>query len=124
MYAQFDHAGIFADNLRASWDDFKDVNLGPVEQFAWCQAASTVCPGSAPHFELIGARQLHEPMDFVYSGRQPLATLCNQEYSDQPARCGTPFATACRITCSERTPWNGLHFDSHAIVFLAITVEN
>lgn len=104
MYAQFDHAGIFADNLRASWDDFKDISLGPVEQFAWCQACVdglpgigeirpffvskqgrllaiaplVLRPGLAPRFELIGVRQLHEPMDFVYTGSQPLATLCDQ----------------------------------------------
>lgn len=104
MYAQFTNAGIFADNLHAAWDEFKSASLGPIEQFAWCQACVdglpgigeirpffvgdhgrllaiaplVLRPGLAPCFELIGVRQLHEPMDFVYADSQPLAVLCDQ----------------------------------------------
>lgn len=104
MYAQFNNAGIFADNLGSAWDDFKSASLGPIEQFAWSQACADALPGVgeirpffvsnhgrllaiaplvlrpglAPRFELIGVRQLHEPMDFVYTSTQPLAMLCDQ----------------------------------------------
>jgi len=104
MYAQFTNSGIFADNLHPAWDDFKNASLGPTEQLAWCQACVdglpgigeirpffvgdhgklqavaplVLRPGLAPRFELLGVRQLHEPMDFVYVGSQPLAALCDQ----------------------------------------------
>ncbi|HLO65243.1 MAG TPA: proline dehydrogenase family protein [Azonexus sp.] len=77
---------------------------GPIERFEWWQACVeglpdlgrvhpvvvndrgiflavaplVVRPGLVPRFELIGVRQLHEPMGFVYSSSTTLAALCQK----------------------------------------------
>lgn len=97
-------AGILTGDIRSAWDDLKTAISGPIEQFAWWQSCAenlpgvgrvrpflvsangtflaiaplALRPGPLPRLELIGIRQLHEPMDFIYSNRQALATLCDQ----------------------------------------------
>jgi hypothetical protein len=89
-------------DICSAWNDLKTVIPGPVEQLAWWQACIdglpgvgeahpffvsdngkflaiaplALQPGPLPHFELIGVRQLYEPMDFVYSSCHTLAALC------------------------------------------------
>lgn len=96
-------AAIFTGDIRSAWDDLKACIPGPIEQFEWWQACVdglpgtgqlhpfvvsehgkflaiaplVLSPGPLPRFELIGVRQLQEPMDFVYSSPNTLAVLCD-----------------------------------------------
>ncbi len=97
-------AGILAGDIRSAWGDLKTAISGPIEQFAWWQSCAeslpgvgrvrpflvrangtflaiaplALRPGLLPRLELIGIRQLFEPMDFIYSSPPALANLCDQ----------------------------------------------
>ena len=104
MQGQNPATAVLACDIRSAWNDLASSPQGPVEQFEWWQAcvdcllevgeaqpyfvsAAGKClaiaplvmrPGLLPRIELIGVRQLHEPMDFLYANREALAELCAQ----------------------------------------------
>jgi len=104
MQGQLPVSGLLECDFRSAWNDLKTATPGPIEQYAWWQACVddlpgvglirpffinangkflaiaplVLQPGALPRFEMIGVRQLHEPMDFVYSSPETLAALCDK----------------------------------------------
>jgi CelD/BcsL family acetyltransferase involved in cellulose biosynthesis len=92
------------DAARSAWEALESAVRSPIEHFEWSRSCVQGLPGFsrvqmysvwddgqcraiAPlavrvsaglRLESIGVKELHEPMDFVYSNREALARLCDE----------------------------------------------